>query len=118
MAFKTYVPRRGPRGGNATIRILKNGTISVSPAAHQEWFGGAEYVELLYDPKTSKIALKPRRKPTKATYKLRLSPQGGDRRYVSASQFLEHLGIRVDKSRTVDAKWNARQGVVELSASA
>lgn len=115
MAFKTYVPRRGPRGVSATIRILKNGAISVSPTAHREWLGGAEYVELLYDPKTRKIALKPRKRPTKATYKLRVSPQGGDRRYVSAGQFLDHLGVKVAKARTVDAKRNRRAGVVEIS---
>lgn len=115
MAFETYVPQRGPSVGKSTIRILKNGNFSISAAAYEEWFHKSNYVELLFEPRTRKIGLKPRAKPTKASYKLRLSPQGGGRRYVSGSQFLEKYGIDVRKARNLEARWNERQKLVEVS---
>ena len=115
MAFETYVPQRGPSVGKSTIRILKNGTFSVSPAAYDKWFKKSNYVELLFDTRSGKVGLRPRSKPTKASYKLRMSPQGGDRRYVSGAQFLESYGGDVRKARTFEAKWNERQKLVEFS---
>lgn len=114
MAFETYVPQRGPSAGRSTIRILKSGDFSISPGAYQQWFDKANHVELLYDPKSRKIGLKPRRKPTKASYKLRESPQGGQRRYVSGTQFLDAYGISVGKARSFEARWNDKAGVVEF----
>lgn len=114
MAFKTYVPQRGPSVGKPSIRVLKNGNFSISATAYEKWFQKASYVELLFDPRTRKVGLRPRSKPTKATYKLRLSPQGGNRRYVSGAQFLESLGANVRKARSFEAKWNAGQKLVEF----
>lgn len=117
MPFETYVPRRGPggTGPQPTVRILKNGDLSINRAAHEQWLRGANYVELLYDPRSKKVGLKPRKKPTKATYKLRSNPQGGDRRYVSGRQFLENYGVKTTKAKTLDAKWNDGEGLIEAS---
>ena len=116
MAYETYVPQRGrAASGKPVIRILKNGDLSVSPMVQKEFFKGASHVELLYDSRTKKVGLKPRKKPTKASYKLRPSPQGGNRYYVSAGSFLEHYGIGAKKARTHEASWNKRAGVAEFS---
>jgi hypothetical protein len=115
MAFETYVPQRGPSVGRSTVRILKNGNFSISPAAYEKWFNKSNYVELLFDTRTRKVGLKPRAKPSKASYKLRMSPQGGDRRYVSGSQFLESYGVDLRKSKEFDVKWNDSQKLVEFS---
>ncbi len=115
MGYETYVPQRGPSSGKSTVRILRNGDFSVSPVVYDEHFKGAEHVELLYDPRRKKIGLKPRTKRSKSTYKLRRSPQGGERRYVSGAQFLANYGLRFSKARSFDVKWNARQKVLELS---
>lgn len=115
MTFETYVPQRGPASGKTTIRILKSGDFSVSPGAYEEWFDGANYVELLYDSRRSRVGLKPRRKPTKASYKLRESPQGGRRRYVSGQQFLVAYGIAVNKARSFEGVWNDAEKLVEFS---
>ena len=58
MAFKTYVPQRGPSVGKPSIRVLKNGTCSISATAYEKWFNKASYVELLFDPRARKIGLK------------------------------------------------------------
>ena len=115
MAYETYVPQRGPSVGKPSLRILKNGNLSISPAAYDKWFRKANYVELLFDPRSRRVGLRPRSKPTKATYKLRLSPQGGNRRYVSAGQFLESFGVDVKKARSFDGRWNPRLRLVEFS---
>ena len=115
MPFETYVPQRGPGAGKESIRILKNGDFSISPAAYDKWFDKANYVELMYDAKNKKVGLKPKRNPTKATYKLRESPQGGRRKYVSGQQFCETYGIDVSKAKSFDAQWNDKAGVVEFS---
>lgn len=115
MAFETYVPQRGPASGRSTIRILKSGDLSISPGAYDQWFDGANHVELLFDPRAKKIGLRPRKKPTKASYKLRESPQGGRRRYVSGQQFLETYDISVDKAQSFQAQWNEKESLVELS---
>ena len=101
MPFETYVPKRGPKKtGPSAIKILKNGDLSINPSAVGDFFKGVQYVELLYDSKGERIGLRPKRRATKATYKLRESPQGGDRRYVSAGKFLDHFGITVKKAQT------------------
>lgn len=115
MAYETYVPQRGPASGKSTIRILKNGDFSISPGAYAKWFDNANYVELMFDPRQKKIGLKPKPKSTKASYKLRESPQGGRRRYVSGGQFLENYGISVGKAKSFDAEWNKNAKVVEFS---
>lgn len=115
MAFETYVPQRGRAAGKSTIRVLKNGNFSISAAAYQKWFDKANYVELLFDARARKVGLRPRSKPTRASYKLRESPQGGDRRYVSGAQFLDSCGVKLRKARSFDAKWNDRQKLVEFS---
>ena len=115
MAFETYVPQRGRSSGKSTIRILKSGDLSVSPDVYEQWFRKAGHVELLYDSKVGKIGLRPRTKPSRATYKLRESPQGGDRYYGSAGRFLDHYGISHQKARGFEAKWNGRQKIVELA---
>lgn len=114
MGYETYVPQRGPSSGKSTIRILRNGDISVSPAVYDQWFKKAEFVELMFDPQNKKVGLKPRSKASKATYKLRKSPQGGARRYVSGGQFLANYGVSVSKSRSFETKWNERQKLVEF----
>ena len=115
MAFETYVPQRGRSAGKSTIRVLKNGNFSISAAAYQKWFDKANYVELLFDSRSRKVGLRPRNKPTRASYKLRESPQGGDRRYVSGTQFLESYGVKLRKARSFDAKWNDRLKLGEFS---
>lgn len=115
LAFETYVPQRGRSAGKSTIRVLKNGNFSISAAAYQKWFDKAGYVELLFDPRARKVGLRPRSKSTRASYKLRESPQGGDRRYVSGAQFLESYGVKLRKARSFEAKWNERQKLVEFS---
>ena len=115
MAFETYVPQRGPSAGKSTIRILKSGDFSISAAAYERWFNKAGHVELLFDPRSRKVGLKPRSKSTKASYKLRESPQGGDRRYVSGSQFLSTYGVSLGKAKSFEAKWNDSQKLVEFS---
>ena len=116
MGFETYVPQRGPSSSKSSIRILRNGDISVSPGAYDAWFRGADYVELLYDTRRKKVGLRPQSKRSKSTYKLRKSPQGGARRYVSGGQFLSNFGIKVNKARSFEGKWNPSLRVVEFSA--
>lgn len=115
MAFETYVPKRGPATGKSTVKILKSGVISISPGAYEDWFQGASHVELLFDTRGKKVGLKPRRKPTKVSYKLRESPQGGRRRYVSGGQFLETYGVSVARAKSFDAQWNETEKLVEFS---
>lgn len=115
MPFETYVPQRGPGGGKSTIRILKSGDFSISPGAYEKWFSGAGYVELLFDPRGKKVGMKPRKSSTKASYKLRESPQGGRRRYVSGQQFLESYGVKVGKAESYEAQWNDKEKLVEFS---
>ena len=115
MGFETYIPQRGPSSGKSTIRILKNGDFSISPMVYDQWFDKANHVELMFDPQHRRIGLKPRPKSTKASYKVRESPQGGMRRYVSGGQFLDTYGVDVDKAKSFDAKWNEKEKLVEIS---
>jgi hypothetical protein len=115
MGFKTYFPQRGPSSGKTTVRILRNGDLSISPGVRERWFGTARFVELLYDRQAGKVGMRPRVKATRATYKLRPSPQGGRRFYVSGAQFLDACGIRIRKARNHEAQWNEEEKLVEFS---
>ena len=116
MPFETYVPSRG-RGSSdkPTIRVTKNGQFSISAVAYEQLLNKANHVELLFDPRSGKVGLRPRGKATKASYKVRASPQGGNRRYVSAQKFLEHFGIEVKKASTFEVGWNKKERAAEFT---
>lgn len=96
-----------------TIRVLESGELSIGPAVCRAFLAGVRHVELLFDPDRERIGLRPRTRPTRASYKLR--PQGGRRRYVHAGQFLEHYEIEDARGRRLPARWNDRAGVVEVA---
>jgi len=114
MGFKTYFPQRGPSSGKTTVRVLRNGDLSISPGVRKNWFGKAGFVELLFDSEAGKVGIRPRAKSTRATYKLRPSPQGGRRFYVSGGQFLDACGIQTRKARNHEAQWNEKEKLVEF----
>jgi len=105
-------PSDGRRGVEAKIRVLECGEMSIGREAWERLFGGARHVELLYDRDGGRIGLRPRRRPTRAS--LRLRAQGGRRRYVHAVRFLERFGIEEVRGRSLLARWNEREGVVEV----
>lgn len=95
----------------AKIRVLECGEMSIGREAWETLFGGVRYVELLFDRERGRIGLRPRRRPTRAS--LRLRTQGGRRRYVHAVRFLEWFGIEEVRGRSLPARWNEREGLVE-----
>lgn len=96
----------------AKIRVLECGEMSIGREAWETLFGGARHVELLFDRERGRIGLRPRRRPSRAS--LRLRAQGGHRRYVHAVRFLEWFGIEDVRGRSLPARWNEREGVVEV----
>lgn len=99
----------------STIRVLESGELSIGPEAWRALLDEAAHVELLFDPERERIGLRPRERPTRASYKLRR--QGGRRRYVHAVQFLEHYGLDEARGRRLPARWNDRVGIVEVSVN-
>ncbi len=75
---------------------------------------GAKFVQILWDAKTLRMALRPLAKPAESTYKL--STKGGRRGMTfSGFTFLRHIGWAFGESSTIPVTWNEKEKLLEAS---
>ncbi len=75
---------------------------------------GVKFVQILWDAKAYKVALRPLIKSGESSYKLYI--KGGKRgTHFSARTFLRYIGWDLSKSATVPIAWNAKERVLEAS---
>lgn len=75
---------------------------------------GARFIQILWDTKTFKMALRPLAKPAESSYKL--SAKSGRRCMAfSGTAFLRHVGWNLSKSSTIfPVEWNEKERLLEV----
>lgn len=97
MAFQTYIPMKRRPSDKAFVRITKGGILQLSPIVIDSHFSKIDIVQLLFDPESRRIAIKPLHQPEESALKLR-KPQRAAGAHISARGFLEHFKIAVPEN--------------------
>jgi hypothetical protein len=113
MAFELFNRSTVRRTTEPRVSLTKQGTLQLNAATLAQFFEGVDFVQLLFDAKTRRVALKPATKKDEQTYKLSRAKQGTG--HVSASAFLKHYGIKHDATKSYPVKWLENPGAVVLT---
>jgi len=106
MAFELFTMKSARSGREARVTVSKRGSLSLNTVCMASHFKDAEYVQLLYDAQSKRIAIKPATAGDEHTYKICRGKQGGG--HVSGQGFLKYYKIPHDKTRSCPALWDKR----------
>lgn len=117
MPYEVFV-RRMRRTGTPAVAFMQSGRISLNAAATKVLTDQAvEFVVLLWDGSTKKVAIRPIAKKDPRAYKLNKSGKGLGAGF-SAVTFFEHIGFDHKKgTKSFPAEWNNEQGIFEISVA-
>ncbi len=117
MSFEKFVPekKRGAAPKPPEAKVLKGGQISLNSAAYQQFLKGATHIELLYDPSSKKIGLRPKKYKTKATFKLRAVGKNKSTYRINAKPLVEHYNIKLSAKISATPSWNSAENLLELT---
>jgi hypothetical protein len=102
------------RFGSPALTINPDGRVGLNADAGDLLEPGVKFVQILWDAKAHKIALRPLIKPGESSYKLYI--KGGKRgTHFSARTFLRYIGWDLSKSAAVPIAWNQKEKVLEAS---
>jgi hypothetical protein len=112
MAYELF-KIKSTRIGSPALTITADGRIALNADSGDILRrAGANYVQILWDAKTFKMALRPLTKPTESAYKL--SAKSGKRGMAfSGFTFLRHLGWSFGESSTIPVEWNEKEKLLE-----
>jgi hypothetical protein len=116
MAYELFNPKAS-RLGSPALTIKTDGRITLNaPAGDIFKRAGAKFVQILWDAKAFRVALRPLSKSGQSSYKLTVnsSKRGAA---VSGLSFLRYVGWNFSKSMTFPAEWNEKEKVLEASLS-
>jgi len=104
---------RAARIGLPALTILPEGKILLNADAGDLLSReGAKFVQILWDAKRYKMALRPLAKPGESTYKL--SAKKGRRGMAfSGLTFLRHVRWNFGESSTIQVEWNGKEKLLE-----
>jgi hypothetical protein len=98
-----------------TISKGKSGNLYISKVAMESFFSKIQWVELFFDEKNKKIAIKPLKQPIEGCYKLRFS--SAERKstgMVSAPGFLKRNFLADAKGKKLRGSWNKKKRILEF----
>jgi hypothetical protein len=115
MAYEVFV-RTARRTGTPAVAFMESGRMSLNAAATKILTDQAvEYVVLLWDAGTKRVAIRPIAKKDPRAYKLNRSGKGHGSGF-SAVTFFEHIGFDHKKgTKSFPVDWNNEQGMFELT---
>jgi hypothetical protein len=118
MAFEEFQRKRS-RVGEPAISISKFGNFIINSTVVANYFdgGGKKYVKLYWDEAERKIGIKPMASKDASTYAINfgpISPTGGGVGSFSGTAFLKAHGIKYDETKSFDAVWNQKEGLLVL----
>lgn len=111
MSWETYVPIRKAQGP-PKISIQPTGMIWISGKAMKRFFKDHKRVFLLYDKQRGVVGFKPT-KEEKGTFSLSSTGKRPDAT-VSGISFVEYFKIKEKETRSYEATWNEKEGIVEI----
>jgi len=112
MAYELF-KIKATRIGSPALTVTADGRIALNADAGDILKkAGANYVQILWEAKTLKMALRPLSKPTESAYKL--SAKSGRRGMAfSGFTFLRHIGWNFGESSTIPVEWNEKEKLLE-----
>ena len=113
MAFELFTSKSLRSGRGPQVSISKRGSLSLNRASLAQHFQDIELVQLLYDSKGRRIAIKPASAGDEHTYKICRAKQGGG--HVSGLGFLKFYQIPHEKTRSYPAEWDDGLGAVVIA---
>jgi len=112
MAYEVF-QRTAVRVENPTLAITADGRIALNAAAFRLFKkAGNLLVLLLWDKTNNKLALKVAPRGDKNAYAISATRQSGN---LAAKSFLGHIGWRASKRMLLDATWNEREKMLEVT---
>jgi hypothetical protein len=115
MGYKVF-ERKIIRTGNPTLSIGKLGRFGLNAFSAKYFRDTAvEFVLLLWDEETRRLALRPTSKKDGKAFTLKYDKQGrGAGAGFFAKSFLEYINYDYSTTRTLPAEWNENQGILEV----
>jgi hypothetical protein len=114
MGYTLFNPKVA-RTGSPALTITGDGKIALNADAgdllRRE---GAKFIQILWDAKVFKMALRPLSKSVESSYMLS-SKRGRRGMVVSGLAFLRHIGWSFSKSVTVPIEWNEKEKLLEAA---
>lgn len=114
MAYELF-NAKAIRLGSPGLTIKTDGRITLNADAGDIMArAGAKFVQILWDAKAGRVALRPLSKPDKSAYKLTVnsSKRGAA---ISGLTFLRYIGWHSSESTTIPVQWNEKEKVLEAS---
>ena len=111
MPFEVFTKKSGRRG-QPRISITKQATFQINCACLAAYLHDIQVVQLLFDPKSRRIAVKPAANEDDHVYKIARSKQGGGA--ISARAFLNHYQIDHAQTRAYPVAWLKDPGAVVI----
>jgi len=114
MAYELFTIKAA-RLGSPSLTITPDGRIALNADAGDLLkSAGAKFVQILWDAKVCRVALRPLARPDENSYKLFVK-SGKRGATFSARTFLRYIGWDMSKSATIPVEWNEREKVLEAS---
>jgi hypothetical protein len=102
------------RLGSPSLTISPDGRVALNADAGDLLKPGVKFVQILWDAKAYRVALRPLIKPGESSYKLYIK-RGKRGTHFSARTFLRYIGWNLSKSATIPIAWNEKENVFEAS---
>lgn len=115
MAFETYTPKRRRQDTDPKVTISSSGNFMINAAASEQWFSKAKLVQLLFDPESKTVAIRPMEKDADNALKLR-RPARAAGCHISGQGFLDYYQIKNDKTRSYPLTWLDTIGAATFKA--
>jgi hypothetical protein len=114
MGYEIFA-RKIRRVGTPIVSFMRTGRIALNKAASEILVKEAvEYVLLMWDASSRKVALKGITKKDPRAYKIHFGGKGNSGGF-SAVTFIEHIGLSMDETRAYPAVWNDEQNMFEVN---
>ncbi len=114
MAFEEFQRKRS-RVGEPAVSISKFGNFILNATVCRAYFSDKKYAKLYWDEAEKKIGIKPMATKDAASYAINFGPRppGGVGSFSGTAFFKAH-GIKFDETKSFDAVWNEKEGLIVL----
>ena len=110
MAFELFTKKSMRSHSEPRISISKQGQLHLNVASLEAHFGEVQFVQLLFEPETRQVAVRPADAKEEHVYKLCRNKHKAA--YVSGQAFLKSHRVPFQKTASYAASWNEEVGAL------
>ncbi|SRR6266852_5229288 len=104
--------RKRTHGGPPAVSVTKYGNFVVNSTAIAH-FQKRAYLQVYWNQEAGTVGLKPVKNNEEHSYHVNYSPKGGVGS-ISAVAFLKHVGFPYKETKSFQANWNEKEGLLEF----